>query len=79
MDVSSYFSTVKDFRVRGRCSYLLSDILGLVLVGVLADCDDFSEIYDYGTQNIAFLRSDLGFIFLTVFPVRIHRKEYLNT
>jgi hypothetical protein len=47
---------VKDFRVCGCCSLLLSDILGLVLVGVLADCDDFSEIYDYGTQNIAFLR-----------------------
>jgi hypothetical protein len=41
----------------------LSDILGLVLVGILADCDDFSEIFDYGTQNIFFLRSDLGFTF----------------
>jgi predicted transposase YbfD/YdcC len=68
MDVSSYFSTVKDFRVRGRCSHLLSDILGLVLVAILADCDDFSEIYDYGTQNIAFLQSDLGFSFANGIP-----------
>jgi hypothetical protein len=37
--------------------------LGLFLVAVLSDCDDFSEIYDYGTQNIAFLCSDLGFTF----------------
>jgi predicted transposase YbfD/YdcC len=63
MVISSYFSVVTDFRVVNRCSHVLSDILGLVLVGVLADCDDFSEIFDYGTQNISFLRSDLGFIF----------------
>lgn len=68
MDIRSYFSGVKDFRVIGRCSHLLSDILGLVLVGVLADCDDFSEIYDYGTQNIDFLRSDLGFSFPNGIP-----------
>ena len=46
MDINSYFSVVTDFRVLGRCFHLLSDILGLVLVGVLADCDDFSEISD---------------------------------
>ena len=68
MDISSYFSLVSDFRVVGRCSHLLSDILGLVLVGVLADCDDFSEIFDYGTQNISFLRSDLGFTFANGIP-----------
>ena len=67
-DVSSYFSTVKDFCVRGRCSHLLSDILGLVLVAILADCDDFSEIYDYGAQNISFLRLDLGFTFANGIP-----------
>jgi hypothetical protein len=61
MDISSYFSVVTDFPVVGRCSHILSDILGLVLVGVLADCDDFPEIVDYGNQNIAFLGADLGF------------------
>jgi predicted transposase YbfD/YdcC len=68
MNVSTYFSTVKDFRVSGRCLHLLSDILGLVLVGVIADCDDFSEIFDYGIQNISFLRSDLGFTFANGIP-----------
>lgn len=68
MNVSTYFSTVKDFRVRGRCLHLLDDILGLVLVGVLADCDDFSEIFDYGCQNIDFLRTDLGFILANGIP-----------
>lgn len=61
MEISTYFSKVKDFRVIGRCSHLLGDILGLVIVGVLADCDDFVEIADYGQSNIAFLRSELGF------------------
>jgi hypothetical protein len=32
------FSVIKDFWVVGRCSHLLSDILDLVLVGILADC-----------------------------------------
>jgi predicted transposase YbfD/YdcC len=68
MNVSTYFSTVKDFRVRGRCLHLLSDILGLVLVAILADCDDFSEIFDYGVQNISFLQSDLGFTFAHGIP-----------
>lgn len=68
MDISSYFSEISDFRVIGRCSHLLSDILGLVLVGIVVDCDDFSEIFDYGNQNIFFLCSDLGFIFANGIP-----------
>jgi hypothetical protein len=68
MDISSYFSVVKDSRVVGRCSHLLSDILGLVLVAILADCDDFSEIFDYGNQNIDFLRLYLGFTFTNGIP-----------
>lgn len=68
MEISTYFSKVKDFRVIGRCSHLLGDILGLVIVGVLADCDDFVEIADYGESNIAFLRSELGFSFANGIP-----------
>ncbi len=68
MSISSYFSVVQDFRVLGRCSHSLSDILGLVLLGILADCDDFLEIFDYGNQNINFLRSDLGFTFANGIP-----------
>jgi len=41
----------------------MSDILGLVLCGVLADCDDFSEISDYGEDNMEMLRKDFGFVF----------------
>ena len=47
----------------GRCLHILSDILGLVLCGVLGDCDNFVDFVDYGEDNIdgrhsAFLRSD---------------------
>jgi len=66
--LDSYFSEVKDFRVTGRCLHILSDILGLVLCGVLADCDNFVDIVDYGEDNIDFLRSDLGFRFPSGIP-----------
>lgn len=63
MQIPSYFDEVQDFRVQGRCLQQLSDILGLVLCGTLADCDDFSEIADYGEDNVDFLREELGFCF----------------
>ncbi len=54
--------------VQGRCHHRLGDILGLVLCGTLADCDDFSEIEDYGNDNIDFLRKELGFSFANGVP-----------
>ena len=46
----------------------LSDILGLVLCGTLCDCDDFSEIADYGHDNFDVLRAELGFAFANGVP-----------
>jgi predicted transposase YbfD/YdcC len=66
--IPSYFKDVQDFRVINRCAHDLGDILGLVLVGILADCDDFSEISDYGKLHIDFLRSKLGFSFTNGIP-----------
>jgi hypothetical protein len=63
MEVTKYFSEVADFRVLGRCLHQMGDILGLVLCGILADCDDFSEISDYGQDNIEMLRQEFGFGF----------------
>lgn len=63
MKIPTYFDQVRDFRVEGRCLHRLGDILGLVLCGTLADCDDFTEIADYGQDNIDFLRAELGFSF----------------
>ncbi len=59
---------MRDYRVKGRCLHRLGDMLGLVLCGSLADCDDFSQIEDYGKDNIDFLRTELGFSFVNGIP-----------
>lgn len=64
----SHFSMIRDFRVLGRCLHRLSDILGLVLCGVLADCDTFVDICDYGKDNQVFLQEELGFDFSNGIP-----------
>jgi len=66
--LSEYFSEVKGFRVEGHCLHLLSDILALVLCGVLADYDNFTEISDYGEDNLNFLQKELDFKFLCGIP-----------
>jgi predicted transposase YbfD/YdcC len=68
MELKEILSKVADFRVQGRCLHVLVDILGLVLCGVIADCDDFDEIADYGKDNIAFLRQELGLCFANGIP-----------
>ena len=68
MELTKYFDTVTDFRVKGRCLHSLSDILGLILLGTIADCDDFTEIQDYGNDKIIFLQTELGFKFLNGIP-----------
>lgn len=62
MEINKYFREVSDFRVMGRCLHQLGDILGLVLCGIIADCDDFMEIRDYGEDNIEELRQTFGFV-----------------
>ncbi len=68
MELQETLSKVADFRVQGRCLHLLSDILGLVLCGVIADCDDFDEIADYGKDNREFLQQELGLSFVNGIP-----------
>lgn len=68
MNIQYFFDEVQDFRVVGRCKHELSDILGLILVGSLSDCNDFSEIVDYGLDNIEALREKLGFQFPNGIP-----------
>lgn len=66
--LAHHFGELRDFRVEGRCLHRLSDILVLVLCGVLADCDDFAQIADYGTDNEHFLRQELGLRLLNGIP-----------
>lgn len=68
MDISFYFKSVVDYRVEGRCLHLLSDILGLLLIGVLSGCDDYLEILDYAQDNQRALQDKLGFKFPNGLP-----------
>lgn len=63
MDYFASFSEITDPRVQGRCLHQLVDILGLLLCGTLAGCDDLPEICDYGRARLAFLRAELGLAF----------------
>ncbi len=55
MNVPHYFAELPDFRVKGRCLHALSDIVMLTLCGLIADCEDFEEIEDYGKDKQAYL------------------------
>ena len=56
MDYAEFFEEVTDYREAGRCLHELSDILLLVLCGLLADCETFEEIYDYACDKETVLR-----------------------
>jgi len=57
MDYAEFFDEVTDYREAGRCLHELSDILLLVLCGLLADCETFEEIYDYARDKEVTLRA----------------------
>lgn len=59
MELTKHFLGVKDPRVEGRCLHLLGELLVLVLIGTIADCDDYTEISDYCEERIDFLRKDV--------------------
>ncbi len=56
MEVPKYFAELPDFRVNGRCLHVLSDIVMLVWIGMIADCEDFEEIEDFGKDKKAYLQ-----------------------
>lgn len=68
MELTKHFAKVTDFRVKGRCLHELVDILGLLFIGTLCDCDDLYEIRDFGEDKIIFLREDLGLKFKNGIP-----------
>lgn len=68
MNLQRHFAEVKDFRVKGRCLHELSDILLIVLLGILADCNDFPQIEDYAKDKESFLKEELGLLLLSGIP-----------
>src|SRR3954447_5303204 len=54
--IKKYFRRLKDPRVVGRSRHLLVDIIVLGICGVIADCDDWSEIVLFAQKRLTWLR-----------------------
>lgn len=78
MDYFASFTHLTDPRVQGRCLHQLLDMLGLLLCGTLAGCDDLPEICDDGRARLDFLRSDMGLAFANGIPSEDTLERLLN-
>jgi len=54
--IKKYFRRLKDPRVVGRSAHLLVDIIVLAICGVIADCDDWSEIVLFAQKRLAWFK-----------------------
>lgn len=61
VDILDCYSVLEDPRQRTKVVYPLPEILLLVLCGVMAGADDFSEITRWGKLHVAFLRRFLPY------------------
>ena len=53
----SFISDIPDPRQQSKVAYPLDEILLLCLVAVIAGCDSFVEIAEYGVEKLEFLRN----------------------
>src|ERR1700674_2884804 len=54
--IKKYFARLKDPRVRKRSKHRLIDIIAIALCGVIANCDTWAEIVDFGTTHADWLK-----------------------
>ena len=59
MNIVEIFEELPDFRVPGRTSYPLSEILVISLCAVLSGAEDYEDIAEYGRQKSDFLSTFL--------------------
>ena len=57
MEFLSHFSNLTDFRVKGRTYHLLSDIVGIAILAVLAECDEWHDIADWAKSKKKYLET----------------------
>jgi hypothetical protein len=57
--VKKHFASLKDPRVRNRTRHQLVDIIVISLCGVIANCDTWPEIVDFGNTHVAWLKQFL--------------------
>ena len=51
--------TLKDTRVKKKCTYKLWDIVCVVILAILSNCNDWEEIYYFATTHREWLKSFL--------------------
>src|ERR1700675_2497820 len=54
--IKKYFACLKDPRVRNRTKHRLIDIMAIALCGVIANCDTWAEIVDFGKAHAEWLK-----------------------
>lgn len=54
--IKKYFRWLPEPRVAGRCRHLLVDIVVIAICAVIADCDDWSDIAQFGQKREAWFR-----------------------
>src|SRR5271170_434400 len=57
--ITKHFACLKDPRVRKRTKHRLIDIVAIALCGVIANCDTWAEIVDFGTTHANWLKGFL--------------------
>jgi predicted transposase YbfD/YdcC len=54
--IKKFFRLLPDPRVKGRSRHLLVDVVVIAICAVIADCDDWSDIAQFGQQREAWFR-----------------------
>ena len=54
--IKRHFARLKDPRVRNRTKHRLIDIMAIALCGVIANCDTWAEIVDFGKTHAEWLK-----------------------
>ena len=59
MNIAYYFKTITDPRDIRKISHLLTDIIGLSLIAVIAGCESYDDIEEFGKEKENWLRKYL--------------------
>lgn len=51
MTLPDYFKEVKDPRISGRTKHKLTDIIGIAIIAVIAECDEWQDIADWARSK----------------------------
>lgn len=59
MEFEKYFSSVDDPRDIRKINHLLTDIIGLSIIGVIAGCENYDDIEEFGKEKVEWLKQYL--------------------